>query len=147
VHVYPVPEGILCISRDITERKKAEEEVVRLSNAVKMSTDSIVITDIDAKIIDVNEATLKMYGADNKNDLIGKNSFDLIAPEDREKASVVLKEVLEKGSRKFQKFNVVKKDGTRKTMEMSLAIMKDADGRPIGIVGISRDVPESKKTE
>jgi PAS domain S-box-containing protein len=147
VNVYPVPEGILCIGRDITERKKAEEELVRLSNAVKMSTDSIVITDIDAKIIDVNDATLKMYGTDNKNDLIGKNSFDLIAPEDQERASVVFKELLEKGTRKFQKFKVIKKDGTRKTMEMNVAIMKDADGKPIGIVGISRDVPESKKTE
>lgn len=54
------------------ERKKAEEELVRLSSAVKMSTDSIVISDLDAKIIDVNEATLKMYGTDDKRDLIGK---------------------------------------------------------------------------
>jgi diguanylate cyclase (GGDEF)-like protein len=29
--VYPVPEGILCISRDITERKRAEEEIKRRS--------------------------------------------------------------------------------------------------------------------
>jgi len=147
VHVYPVPEGILCISRDITERKSAEEELVRLSNAVKMSTDSIVITDIDAKIVDVNEATVKMYGADDKRDLIGMDSLDIIAPEDQEKALAVFEEVLEKGYRKIQRFEVVTKDGTRKTVDMSLAIMKDADGKPIGLVAISRDVPESKKTE
>jgi PAS domain S-box-containing protein len=147
LRLYPVPEGVLGIVTDITERKKAEEELVRLSNAVKMSTDSIVITDMDGKIVDVNEATLKMYATDNKNDLIGKNSFDLIAPEDRERASAVFEELLEKGTRKFQKFKVVKKDGARKTMEMSVAVMKDADGKPIGIVGISRDVPEGKKTE
>jgi len=88
-----------------------------------------------------------MYGADDKRDLIGKNSFELIAPEDREEASVVLKEVFEKGSRKIQRFKVVNKDGARKTMEMRLAIMKDADGKPIGLVGISRDVAEGKKTE
>ncbi len=145
-HVYPVPEGILCIVMDITERKSAEEELVRLSNAVKMSIDSIVITDIDAKIVDVNEATLKMYGADDKRDLIGKSSFDLIAPEDREKALAVLKEVLEKGFRKIQRFKVVNKDGTRKSIEMSISIMKDIDGRPIGLVAISRDIPERKKT-
>ena len=144
--VYPVPEGILCIVMDITERKSAEEELVRLSNAVKMSIDSIVITDIDAKIVDVNEATLKMYGTDDKRDLIGKSSFDLIAPEDREKALAVLKEVLEKGFRKIQRFKVVTKDGTRKSIEMSIAIMKDVDGRPIGLVAISRDIPERKKT-
>jgi PAS domain S-box-containing protein len=145
--LYPAPEGVLGIVTDITERKKAEDELVRLSNAVKMSTDSIVITDMDGKIVDVNDATLKMYETENKNDLIGKNSFDLIAPEDRKSASVVFEELLEKGTREFQKFKVVKKDGTRKTMEMSMAVMKDADGKPIGVVGISRDVPEEKKTE
>ena len=80
--------GIQGVPRNITERKKMREELIRLSNAVKMSTDSIVIGDINAKIIDVNEATLELYGTDDKGDLIGKNSFDIIAPEDREKAFV-----------------------------------------------------------
>lgn len=147
VRLYPVPEGVLGIVTDITEHKKAEDELIRLSNAVKMSTDSIVITDMDGKIVDVNEATLKMYGADNKNDLIGKNSFDLIVPEDREEATVSLKEVLEKGYLNIQKFKVVNKDGDRKTIALSVGIMKDAGDKPIGLVAISRDVPENKKTE
>ncbi|NWG11209.1 PAS domain S-box protein [Candidatus Bathyarchaeota archaeon] len=92
--------GILGIFWDITDRKRAEEELIRLSSAVKMSTDSIVIGGLDAKIIAVNEATLKMYGTDEKKDLIGKNSFDLIAPEEREKALVGMKEVLEKDTTK-----------------------------------------------
>ena len=147
VRLYPVPEGVLTIVTDITEQKQAEEELVRLSNAVKMSMDSIVITDLNAKIVDVNEATLKMYGADDKRDLIGKNSFDLIVPEDQEEASVLFKEVLEKGYLKMQKFNVVNKDGARRTIALSVGIMKDADGKPIGLVAISRDVPEGNKTE
>ena len=72
MHSYPVPEGILAIVSDITERKKAEDELVLLSNAVKMSIDSILIMDLDTNILDVNEATLKMYGAGDKNELIGK---------------------------------------------------------------------------
>ena len=146
VYVYPVQEGIMAITTNVTERKKVEEELVRLSTAVKMSPDSIVITDMDAKIIDLNEATLKMYGAEDKRDLIGKNSFDLIAPEDREKALAVMNEVLEKGSKKIQEFSVVTKKG-RRTVEMSLAIMKDADGIPIGFVGITRDITERKETK
>jgi PAS domain S-box-containing protein/putative nucleotidyltransferase with HDIG domain len=30
VHVYPVPDGILCIGRDVTERKRAEERQAKL---------------------------------------------------------------------------------------------------------------------
>ena len=130
VHIYPVPEGILGIVSDITERKKAEDELVLLSNAVKMSIDSIVITDLDTNILDVNEATLKMYGAGDKSELIGKNAFDLIAPEDHKKASAVLQELHDKGYRKFQEFKVVTRDGARKNIEMSTGIMKDDDGKP-----------------
>ena len=129
----------------ITERKRAEEELVRLSSAVKMSTDSIVISDLDAKIIDVNEATLKMYGTDDKRDLIGKNSFDLIAPEELEKALAGTKEVLEKGYVTSREYHIITKDGGRVPVEMSIAIMKDADGKPLGFVGISRDITERKE--
>jgi len=131
----------------ITERKRAEEELVRLSSAVKMSTDSIVIGDLDGKIIDVNEATLKMYGTDDKRDLIEKNSFELIAPEEREKALAGMKKVLEKGYVTSREYHIVTKDGGRVPVEMSIAIMKDAGGKPIGFVGISRDITERKKAE
>jgi PAS domain S-box-containing protein len=132
---------------DITERKKAEEELIRVSNAVKMSADSIVIGDLDAKIIDVNEVTMKMYGTDNKRDLIGKSSFDLIAPEDREKAVAGMKEVLEKEYIKGREYNIITKDDSRIPVEMNTAIMKDADGKPIGFVAISRDITERKEME
>lgn len=139
--------GAILISTDITERKRAEEELIRLSSAVKMSTDSIVIGDLDAKIIDVNEATLKMYGTDEKADLIGKNSFDLITPKEREKALAGMKEVLEKGYLRGQEYHIITKDGARIPVEMSIAIMKDADSKPIGFVSINRDITERKNAE
>jgi len=139
--------GVQGVLRDITEHKKAEEDLIRLSSAAKMTTDSIVISDIDAKIIDVNEATLKMYGTDDKRDLIGKNSFDLIAPEDREKALAGTKETLGRGYVKGREYNIITKDGGRVPVEMSVAIMKDVDGKPIGFVGISRGITERKRAE
>ena len=139
--------GVESIGRDITERKKTEEELVRLSNAVKMSNDSIVISDLDANIIDVNEATLKMYGTDDKGDLIGKFSFDLLAPEDRDKALAGTREVLERGYVKGREYRIITKDGGRIPVEMSVAVMKDEDGEPIGFVGISRDITERKQAE
>jgi PAS domain S-box-containing protein len=114
---------------------------------VEMSTDSIVVSDIDARIIDVNEATLKMYGTGNREELIGKSAFDLLAPEDREKALAGMKEALEKGYVKGEEYDVITKDGDRIPVEMSSAIMKDADGKPIGFVGISRDITERKQME
>jgi PAS domain S-box-containing protein len=132
---------------DITERKRTEEELIRLSNAVRMSTDSIVISDLEGTIIEVNEATLKMYGTDDKGDLVGKNSFDLIAPEEREKAFAGMGEVLEKGYIKGREYHVITKDGNRIPVEMSVSALKDADSKPIGLVGITRDITERKRVE
>jgi hypothetical protein len=37
------------------------------------------------------------------------------------------------------------RDGARKTIGMGLGIFKDDDGKPLGIVAISRDVPDYQK--
>jgi PAS domain S-box-containing protein len=129
------------------ELQQSEEELIRLSSAVKTSIDSIVLTDIEGKIIEVNEATLEMYGTDDKRDLIGKSSFETIAPEDREEAFAGMREVLEKGYIKGREYYVIVKNGNIIPVEMSVSIIKDAEGKPIGFVGISRDVTERKQAE
>ena len=142
-----VPVGFQIVATNITERKRAEEELIRLSNAVKMSTDSIVISDLEAKIIEVNEATLKMYGADDKKDLIGKASLELIAPEEREKALEAMREALQKGYVKEREYHIITKDGGKVFVEMNVALMKDVAGKPIGFVAINRDITERKWME
>jgi PAS domain S-box-containing protein len=138
-------EVLVAVHTDITERKRAQEELVRLSNAVKMSTDSIVISDLEGRIVDVNDATMKMYGVDDKTELMGKNSFDLIAPEDREHALEGLQEAMKEGYSGSREYSVVAKDGRRVPVETNAAMMKDTTGRAIGFVGISRDISERRQ--
>lgn len=139
--------GIQAISRDITERKKAEEELIRLSSAVKMSTDGIVVSDINGKIIEVNEAILEMYGAENQEDLIGKSSFDFLEPQDRERAFAGMKEVLTKGYDKNVEYRVITKDRNKINVEISTTLRKDTEGKPTGFVGIVHDITERKRFE
>jgi PAS domain S-box-containing protein len=133
--------------RTVVKGKKAEEEVVRLSIAVKMSTDGIMITDLNGKLLDANKATLKRYGTDNKKDLIGKSAIDFVVPEDREKVLVGVKEAFEKGYCKRLECYVVIKDGSKIPVEMSLTIIKAQDGKPIGFVSVTRDITERKIME
>jgi len=147
ISAYPSKRGLSVFVKDITERKQAEAEVIRLSNAMRMSTDSIVISDLEGRIIDVNEATLKMYGADDKRDLIGKSAFDLIAPEDREKALAGAAETLETGHIEGWEYHIITKSGTRTLVEMSVAILQDGAGNPIGFVGVNRDITERYRAE
>jgi len=139
--------GFQAIMVDITEIKKITEELQRFSSAVKTSQDSIVISDINGKIIDANETTLKMYGTTDKQDLIGASAFDIIAPEDQEKAIEGMKEVLSKGSIKNREYTTLTKTGGKVISQMSITLMKDDKNKPTGFVGIIRDISQRKKIE
>ena len=132
---------------DITERKTQEEELLQLSAAVKMSSDSIIITDIKGTITGANEAALAMYRAQKREDFIGKKAKDVVAPEDHKKMAVNTKEVLKKGYYHTQEYDIITNDGNRVTLETNMMLIKTADGIPKGIVSISRDITERKKAE
>ncbi len=68
VHGYPIFDETGNVSQmieyslDITERKKAEEEFLKLSRAITQSTASVVITDLDGNIEYVNPAFTDVTG-------------------------------------------------------------------------------------
>jgi PAS domain S-box-containing protein len=134
-------------AREITERKRAEAKLMRLSTAISISTDSVVLTDIEGKIVEMNEATLEMYGTDDEGDLIGKSSFDLLAPEEREKLFACMAELLEKGYVKRLEYYATTKSGGTRPVETSIALLRDVEGEPTGLVGITRDITERKRAE
>jgi len=127
------------ILRDITKNKYLEEQMFRLSSAVSMSTDCIVITDFDAKIIDVNQKTLEMYGADSKDELLGRHFLELIAPSEREMVNIDVGEIIEKGSLECREYNILSKQGRKCPVQMSTSLVRDADGKPMGMVRVGRE--------
>ncbi len=138
--------GVVEYIRDITERKRTQEELTWLSLAVKMTTDSVVISDLKGRIIDVNEATLAMYGIEDKRALIGVNSFDVIAPYDRPKALAGMAETLEQGSIRLLQYDILNAQGEVFTVEMSASLL-EVDGEPKGFVATTRDITERKRAE
>ncbi|PKP57894.1 histidine kinase [Candidatus Atribacteria bacterium HGW-Atribacteria-1] len=127
--------------------KERTKEIKKLSDAVKATTEGIIVTDLEAKITDLNKAALKMYGTGNKEGLVGKSAFDLIVPEERVKALTGMKEVMEKGYVKDREYHIAIKGGTKIPVEMSVSIMEGMDGEPIGFVGIVRDITDRKQAE
>jgi len=88
-----------------------------------------------------------MYGSTDKRDLIGRTSFDLIDPEEREKALEGMKQVIEKGYIKGRDYHIITKDGSKILVEMDVSLLKNADCRPFGFVGVSRDITERRRME
>jgi PAS domain S-box-containing protein len=118
-----------------------------LCGAVEASIDSIVIADLEGKIIDVNEATLNMYGTNDIATFIGKSFLDFIDKEDRERALAGMIETLEKGYVKNRDYHIITKNGDRIPVEINATILKDLEEKPIGFAAITRDITERKKAE
>ncbi len=124
------------IFRNVTERKRIEEQMLRLAGAVWMSTDIIILTDLDSKIVDVNEAALKLLGVENKGSLIGKNFMTLVFPTWREKTLEDIHEVWKNGYSKYHEYHLVSNDGQEKKVEIKSSLARSSTGSPIGFVRV-----------
>jgi PAS domain S-box-containing protein len=135
---------------DITERKKAEKEVIesaeKLRRILDSSPDAITVTDLNGNIIECNQATSMLHGF-NKKELIGKNALELFSPKDLERAKESLKETLESESVKNLEYTLLTKDGQEFPAELSACLIRDASGNPLSFVAITKDITERKRSE
>ncbi|MBT4519282.1 MAG: PAS domain S-box protein [Halieaceae bacterium] len=66
------PQMLVGTVQDVTDRKQVQEELLKLSQAVEQSPESIIITDLDARIEYVNEAFTRSTGY-SKEEVMGQN--------------------------------------------------------------------------
>ncbi len=62
VNAYPSKEGLSVYFRDITKRKEAEQQIREQAALLDISTDAIVVRDLDNKILLWNKSAEKLYG-------------------------------------------------------------------------------------
>lgn len=74
------PIGGLGIARDITERKRFENQLQMFEKAVESAYDSAAIVDLEGKVIYANSATSRMFGY-QPGELVGQNAA-IFYPED-----------------------------------------------------------------
>ena len=99
-------------SRSKDNHLKSED---RYKVLVKTSPDAVTVTDLEGNIIEVSQQTLDLHGFENEDELLGRNAFELIAPEDHEKAKLNLQKTLEEGPVKNLEYTLLRKDGGRRT--------------------------------
>ncbi len=152
ISVAPISKGQWAtIFIDITERKKTEqalrESEERYKKLFEVSPEAIAISDENGIIINCNNPAVKIYGFNSKEEVIGKNVFEFIAPKDHEKVKGKLAELLEKSLISSSEYTFLKKNGESFNGELSAGLMKDLKGDTIGFVAIIKDITERKKTE
>ena len=141
--------GMLGVSRDITDRKLAEKSLrqseERYRNFFEASKDAVYITSVDGKFIDINDYGLELFGI--KRDDLDKIDVakDIYAdPADRATFTEILSR---KGYATSHRVNLKRMDGTTFPVTITTVAVKDAEGNITGYQSIIRDETERKRLE
>ncbi|MCK4266857.1 MAG: PAS domain S-box protein, partial [Thermoplasmata archaeon] len=145
------PGSIIFISRDITERRRMEEELRESEEKFRMilasSPDAITVSDLAGKVIESNQQALELFSFSSAEEAIGRLSFDFIAPEDRERAIKNVERTLKEDTIHNVEYTMLRNDGSRFKGELSASVVRDSSGTPLLFVGITKDITERKRDE
>lgn len=138
--------GSVVAARDVTESKKAHEQVLMLSQAVEQSPSSIVITDLQANILYANAAFATNTGY-ALSEVIGKNPKFLHSGLTPRQSYVDMWEHLVRGESWQGEFINRRKDGTDYYESVLISPVRDINGEPISYLAIKEDITDQKLAE
>ncbi|MFC1557135.1 PAS domain S-box protein [candidate division KSB1 bacterium] len=143
------PKAILAYAQDITERKKAEEELKEREKNISVILDSVhdIIFQLSLSgfIKYVNPKVKDLYGY-NPQDLIGKHFKKTTPAYEMPKALNALKSVFSGKMIKAFEINQLDVNGNVIPMEIYLTPVKEK-GKIVALQGVMRDLTERKKFE
>ncbi len=147
----PVDAQTLMMRISIMERRVKHEhamEILRMAqtyagNIVESSLDMIIAVDLKRHIVEFNRAAQRAFGY-RIEEVLGKHVDMLYA--DTDEASLISKTTLESGVCVQEILNE-RKNGEVFPCLLSASILHDVYGNPMGIMGISRDITDRKKSE
>ncbi len=129
---------------DITERKRAEQQLRKLSLAVEQSPENIVITNTAAEIEYINEAFTRTTGY-RLDEVVGQNPRILRSGRTPPETHAALWQALRHGQTWKGEFYNKRKDGSEYTEFAIVAPIREADGRITHYVAVKEDVSEKKR--
>jgi len=121
------------------------EEIFR--SIFDLSPYAITLVDLAGRIVDCNHAALIMNGATKKEQLLGTNSVELLAPADRPRALANLKRTLTEGRLLNVEYTFLDHMGRAFPGELSASVIHDAAGKPYRFIGVIQDISERKRVE
>ncbi|MCH8067993.1 MAG: PAS domain-containing protein [Candidatus Marinimicrobia bacterium] len=132
--------------QDITKRKRSEEELSKLSNAIQQSADSVIITDKEGVIEFVNPAFEKITGY-SKEEVIGKTPGILRSGKHKQKFYEKLWKTVLSGKIFRETIINKKKNGELFWDEKVISPIIDKQGIITHFVATGKDVTKRKQAE
>ncbi|MGA2526283.1 MAG: PAS domain S-box protein [Smithellaceae bacterium] len=145
------PIGFHSVARDTTERRKKEDALMQSEERYRTIIDTIADAyyevDLTGNTTIFNDAYLKLYEYSAK-EMQGKNYRTYVDKEHAEIAYWVFHQVFKTGKpTKKMEWEIITKSGKKKQVELSVSLIHNAKGNPLGFRGIISDITERHKAE
>lgn len=146
----PAPEHFVAIFDVISERKRASEELKRLSDRLLLATSAAGLGiwdwDVENNIMIWDDQMLKLYGLTKDTFPGGVQAWQVgLHPEDRELAMEECQCAL-RGEKDWDtEFRVLHPDGRILHLKAQGLVLRDADGKAIRMLGVNADITDQKR--
>ena len=139
------------MSREITVRKQAEEALRESEEKYRTILESIengyFEVDIAGNFTFFNDSLCEILGY-SKDELMDMNNRQYTDKENAKKLYEAFNKVFTTGKpEKGFDWEIIRKDGTKRSIEVSVLLRRDAEGQPIGFRGIVRDISDKRRLE
>ncbi|MFM9265895.1 PAS domain S-box protein [Tychonema sp. BBK16] len=139
-------KNIVILGCDITEHKKARDELVRLASIVESSDDGIIGKSLTGTIMSWNVGAEIIYGY-SAAEVKGRSIQILAIPSRPNEMSQILANIRAGATIDHYETLHLRKDGKQIDVSLTISPIKDATGTITGVSTIARDISDSKRVE
>jgi diguanylate cyclase (GGDEF)-like protein/PAS domain S-box-containing protein len=132
---------VLTLFKDITDRKRLEEERARLAAIVECSDDAIIATDPRGRVVTWNDGAHRMLGY-TAEEMKGRGLCQLAPAERRDDMHRLQHGVLVDGMMIHFDTIYLRNDSTEINVSLTISPIRSSDGTIVGTACIARDVTE-----
>ena len=139
-------EGIAGTTRDITDRKQAEENNARLAAIVESSDDAIISKDLNGIITSWNPSAERLFGY-TAQEAVGMPVMTLIPPERFDEEPGIINAI--RCGKSIEHYETIRcrKDGSQLNISLTVSPIRNARDEIVGASKIARDITESKRAD
>jgi PAS domain S-box-containing protein len=139
--------GFSYVTQDISEQKRANDQLQRLSAIVEHSEDAIVSTTAETGVITSwNPGAERLFGY-SAREAIGRSISILIPLENVVQHKKTLDAIRAEGRAEHAEMEVLRSNGSRVDVALTTSPIKDSSGELAGISLIARDVTDKRRAQ
>ena len=146
-----MPQFIMALSEDITERKKAEEALRDAEEfqhrLIACSEDCIKVLDLEGRLLSMNEGGMQALEICDLAPFLDSSWIDFWEGEDREAAQAAVKAAANGGTGRFIGYFPTVVTKQPRWWDVVVTPIRDAEGKPDRLLAVSRDVTKHKQNE